>query len=41
LNNELDGYIARYSGTDVYTQITVGVKFAIGNHVSYRKQIQY
>jgi len=41
LNNDLDGYIAKYSSTDVYTQITVGVKFAIGNHVSYKKQIQY
>ena len=41
LNNDLDGYIAKYSGTDVYSQISVGVKFAIGNHTAYRKQIYY
>lgn len=41
LNNNLDGYIAKYATFDVYSQISVGVKFAIGTHESYSKQISY
>ncbi len=39
--DEVDGFAAG-SHSDIYTQISVGVKFAIGsNVVSYRKQIPY
>lgn len=41
MNNNIDGYLAKYATFGVYSQISVGVKFAFGTHESYRKQIAY
>jgi hypothetical protein len=42
LSNNLDGFSAASNRYDVYSQIVIGVKFAIGGSItSYRKQIPY
>jgi len=40
LGDELDGFKAG-KANDAYTQISLGIKFAIGGTTSYRKQIYY
>lgn len=40
LGDELDGFVAN-KNNDAYSQITIGVKYALGSFVSYRKQIEY
>jgi hypothetical protein len=40
MGDELDGFKAGKSN-DVYTEIVLGVKFALGGVISYRKQIPY
>jgi hypothetical protein len=40
LGDELDGFVAN-KNNDSYSQITIGVKYALGSFVSYRKQIEY
>lgn len=45
MNDNLDGYNTKLLNTkyanDMFTQFTLGVKFAIGGVTSYRKQINY
>lgn len=40
MSDELDGFVAG-NNKDKYTQLSLGVKFAIGGLSSYRKQIEY
>ena len=40
MGDELDGFKAG-KANDIYTEIVVGVKFALGSITSYRKQITY
>ena len=40
LGDELDGFVAN-KNNDSYSQITLGLKYALGSFVSYRKQIEY
>jgi hypothetical protein len=40
LGDQLDGMKAG-SRRDIFTQFTIGFKFALGGYTSYRKQIQY
>ena len=40
LNDNLDGYVAG-NHNDIFSQLTLGVKFAIGGVTSYRKKISY
>jgi hypothetical protein len=40
LGDELDGLLAN-KNNDAYSQITIGLKYALGSFVSYRKQIEY
>jgi hypothetical protein len=39
LGDDIDGY--KVSRNDVFNQYSIGVKFALGNVLSYRKQIHY
>jgi hypothetical protein len=39
-SDELDGFVAG-KNTDIYSQICIGVKFALGSVTSYRKPIHY
>lgn len=39
--DELDGFKTGRTNYDIYTQYTLGIKFAIGGGTSYRKQIYY
>jgi len=42
LGDGVDGFAATANHHDIYTQYTIGVKFALGtSDISYRKQIQY
>ena len=41
LSDNLDGYDTGDSKRDVFSQLTLGVKFAIGGVTSYRKQVHY
>jgi hypothetical protein len=40
LTDELDGFKAG-KNTDIYSQVSIGVKFALGSVTSYRKPISY
>ena len=40
MGDDLDGYVVGIK-KDAYSQITIGVKFALGGITSYRKQISY